>query len=361
MVVNRRGIMKNIGFLVVFGAIALFTSCRKDNTPNPFDPNAPKPTKPVERPASINIVGDTADVTTSTQAGVVIMGGGADVDAALKWMIARSGGGDVVVIRATGTDAYNAYIKGLGTVNSVETLKIDSRKLADDARVAHIIRNAEMLFIAGGDQADYVGYWKGTKTMAAINYLLAEKKVPVGGTSAGAAILGNYYFSAERGGVESADALANPYGQRVSIGRDDLLKAPFLQNVITDQHFTQRDRKGRSAVFLGRIMKDWNKTPYGIAVDEKTAVCIDANGMAEVLGTNRAFFLKTDGSKKAEVFEDGKPVTWNNGGKAIEVTAIAGTATNNRFNMTTFEPASTAGWEKYWWSVVNGNWSQSAR
>lgn len=348
-------------FRYLFAATVLFASCSKNNTPNPFDPNAPKPTKPVARPASMGIVGDSTDVKTSTSAGVVIMGGGADVDAAIKWMIARSGGGDVVVIRSTGTDAYNAYIKGLGTVNSVETLKIDSRKLADDAGVAHIIRNAEMLFIAGGDQADYVGYWKDTKVMAAINYLLTEKKVPVGGTSAGAAILGNYYFSAERGGLESTEALSNPYGQKVVVGKEDFLRTPFLQNVITDQHFSQRTRQGRSAVFLGRIMKDWNKTPYGIAVDERTAVCIDANGIAEVIGTNRAFFLKTDGSKKAEMFEDGKPVTWNNQGKSIEVTAIAGTATNNKFNMTTFEPANTADLEKYWWSIVNGNWSQSAR
>src|SRR5690606_41635423 len=90
----------------------------------------------------------------------------------------RSGGGDVVIIRASGTDAYNAYVNKLGKVNSVETLKIDSRKLADDERVARIIRNAEMLFIAGGDQADYVGYGKDAKTMQAIDYLLTEKKVP---------------------------------------------------------------------------------------------------------------------------------------------------------------------------------------
>jgi hypothetical protein len=35
------------------------------------------------------------------------MGGGTDVDAAFQWMCQRSGGGDFLVIRATGTDAYN--------------------------------------------------------------------------------------------------------------------------------------------------------------------------------------------------------------------------------------------------------------
>src|SRR5690606_29240729 len=59
------------------------------------------------RPASLGIVGDTADIKTNTQGGVVLMGGGTDVDAAFQWMIARSGGGDAVIIRASGTDAYN--------------------------------------------------------------------------------------------------------------------------------------------------------------------------------------------------------------------------------------------------------------
>ncbi|WP_300603259.1 cyanophycinase [Niabella sp.] len=343
-------------------AAVLLMSCSKSEDPNnPFRPGAPKPPPPVTRSASIGIVGDAADVQTTTKSGIVIMGGGTDVEAAFRWMIERSGGGDVVIIRATGTNAYNAYVKGLGNVNSVETLKIDSRKLADDDGVAKIIRDAEMLFIAGGDQSDYTGYWKGTKVMAAINYLLTEKKVPVGGTSAGAAILGNYYFSAERGGIESPEALLNPYAQKITIGKDDFLKTPFLQNVITDQHFTQRDRQGRSAIFLGRVMQDWGKTPYGIAVDENTAVCIDETGMAHVVGSNKAFFLKTDAAKKPETFEANKAATWNSDGKAIQVSAIAAIAGNNKFNMNTFEPDNTSGLEKFWWSVVSGNWAQGAR
>lgn len=342
-------------------AVVLLTACSNKDLPNPFDPSTPKPTNPPARSASIGIVGSAADVQTTTKAGVVIMGGGSDVDAAFQWMISRSGGGDVVIIRATGTDAYNAYVNRLGTVNSVETLKIDSRKLADDDGVAQIIRNAEMLFIAGGDQSDYTGYWKGTKVMAAINYLLTEKKVPVGGTSAGAAILGNYYFSAERGGVDSPEALANPYAQRITIGREDFLRVPYLQNVITDQHFSQRDRQGRAVVFLGRIMKDWDKTPNAIAVDESTAVCIDENGMAQVVGRNKAFFLRTDAAKKPEILITNSPVTWNNDAKAIHVSAITATATTNKFNMNTFEPDNTAGLEKFWWSIAAGNWIQSNR
>ena len=98
------------------------------------------------------VVGNPADVATSTTAGTVLAGGGSDVAAAFQWMINKSGGGDFVVIRATGTDAYNPWINGLGTVNSVETLIIKSRAAASDPFVVAKIQNAEALFIAGGDQ-----------------------------------------------------------------------------------------------------------------------------------------------------------------------------------------------------------------
>jgi cyanophycinase len=333
-----------------------FSSCGNKELPNPFEPNAPKPTSPSIRPGSLGILGDTTDVQTTTKGGLVIMGGGTDVDAAFKWMIDRSGGGDVVIIRASGTNAYNDYVNRLGKVNSVETLKIDSRKLADDDRVATIIRNAEMLFIAGGDQADYMGYWKSTKVMQAINYLLSEKKVPVGGTSAGAAILGNYYFGAERGGVDSDEALSNPYNTKVVLGRDDFLKAPFMSNVITDQHFAQRSREGRLTVFLSRIMKDWVKAANAIAVDERTAVCIDELGNAEVLGSNNAYFVKTDITKQPESVDNGIPLSWDHSGKAIKVFSVSGTVNNNKFNMNTFQPQTPSLFTSFWWSVVAGSW-----
>src|SRR5215475_15539936 len=100
-------------------------------------------------------VGNANDVTTSTTAGTVLMGGGTDVDAAFQWMCGRSGNGDFLVIRATGTDAYNPYIQQLcPNENSVATLIIPNSSAASDPQVANIIAHAEALFIAGGDQAD---------------------------------------------------------------------------------------------------------------------------------------------------------------------------------------------------------------
>ena len=60
-------------------------------------------------------IGSSADVQTKTQAGFALMGGGKDLDQAFKWMCERSGGGDFLVLRATGDDAYNPYIQGCVT------------------------------------------------------------------------------------------------------------------------------------------------------------------------------------------------------------------------------------------------------
>lgn len=98
---------------------------------------------------------------------------------------------------------------------------------------------AEALFIVGGDQYDYVKYWKGTPVEDAI-HTLAKRNVPIGGTSAGLAILGEFLFSAQNDTVYSDDALANPYNRRVTLDRD-FLTLPNMGNVITDGHLDYRD------------------------------------------------------------------------------------------------------------------------
>lgn len=351
--------MKNFFFtLFMFSCLATL-GCSKADDPKPNPPSGGGGSGiPIakKRPASIGIVGDTSNVVKTVNGGLVLMGGGTDVDAAFKWMMERSGGGDVVILRAKGENTYNSYVYGLGNVNSVETLLINSRELANNDTVAYIIKNAEMVFIAGGDQSDYMNFWRGTKVDKALNYLLTEKKAPVGGTSAGCAILGGLYYSGETGGITSTTAMANPYDYNVTLYNNDFLKAPYLQNVITDQHFLTRGREGRSMVFLGRILKDWNIAAKGIAVDEKTAVCIDATGKAQVFGNpgtyNNAYFIATDVSKQPEQFTANTMVIWKNNEKAIaayEITSSVEGAGN--FNVVNFDFTEATGGKPYWWYI----------
>lgn len=255
------------------------------------------------------VVGNSNDVTTPTSFGLMLMGGGKDVESAFQWMIGKSGGGDFVVLRASGTDAYNPFIAGLGKVDSVETLIIKTRAAASDPFIINKIRNAEAVFIAGGDQWNYVNYWKGTPVEAAINFV-ASKKAPIGGTSAGLAVLGEFLFSAQNDGVTSADALADPFAQRVTLDRQ-FLSMPLMKGIITDSHFVERNRMGRTVAFLSRIIENgWASTVKAIAIDRETAVAVEANGEASIHGKNVAYFIQA--SAKPEVCQPGRPLTINN-------------------------------------------------
>jgi cyanophycinase-like exopeptidase len=242
-------------------------------------------------------LGNKEDVQTKTQAGVAMMGGGSDLEEAFRWLCNKGNGGDFLVLRATGDDDYNSWIKGLCKANSVATLIIPDREAAEDPAVAAIIRKAEVVFISGGDQSNYVRGWKGTPVEDAINEGIAAGK-PIGGTSAGLAVEGEFVYGClkdkpEDKDLASTDVLPNPYFERVTLVKN-FLKIPHLENLITDSHFAKRDRMGRTLGFLARIMQDgWSQSPREVAIDEKSAVLVEADGKATVVGRGKgAYFLR---------------------------------------------------------------------
>jgi cyanophycinase len=241
-------------------------------------------------------IGQKDDAQTKPVAGIALMGGGDDLDEAFRWLCGKANGGDFLILRAHGSGDYNSYVNGLCKVNSVATLIIPDRDAAEDPAVAGIIRHAEAVFIAGGDQANYIRFWRGTPVQDAINQHIADGK-PIGGTSAGLAVQGEFAYGAlndpDDSELHSKDALPNPYHNQVTIVRD-FLTNPHLENTLTDSHFAKRDRMGRTLVFLARIMQDgWSKDPREVAIDEKSAVLVDADGKAVVVGSGRgAYFLR---------------------------------------------------------------------
>lgn len=286
-----------------FLALGLLTACTQAGLP--VRPPAPA----VQRFLS----GNAADVATPTRGLWVLQGGGDDVDLNYVRMGDYGGGGDFVVLRASGGADYNDYIYALCRCDSVETLVFGSREAASDPGVIATILNAEALFIAGGDQSNYVKYWKGTPVEDAI-HRVAAKPAPIGGTSAGMAILGEYVYSAM--GMESltsAVAMADPYAPDVTLERN-FLALPRLEGVLTDQHLQERDRIGRTLVLLARIMADgWSASPRAIAADRETAVHIDpADGSVEIHAradhpTPYAYFLSP--SRGPDRCRPGLPLT----------------------------------------------------
>ena len=258
------------------------------------------------------LVGNPADARASGRGGYVLAGGGTDQPEAFRWLIERAGGGDIVVIRASGGDAYNPWILELGGADSVETIVFKDRRAASDPFVITRLRAAEAVFIAGGDQSRYVTFWQGTPVEDELHALVARGGV-IGGTSAGLAIMGEFAFGARHDTATSKQALADPFVKEVALDRD-FLALRQLENVITDSHFVERDRLGRTLVFLARLQHDgWTAAPRAIAVDRETAVLVEPGGGATIVGKNTAYFIRP--TVKADVVAAGKPLTM----RAIEV------------------------------------------
>jgi cyanophycinase len=284
-------------------ALGLLTACTRpgvaDRTPGPG----------VQR----FLTGNAADVVTPTRGFWVLQGGGDDVDFNYVRMGQYGGGGDFVVLRASGEAEYNDYVFALCRCDSVETLVFSGREAASDPAVIATILNAEALFIAGGDQSNYVRYWKDTPVEDAI-HRIAAKPAPIGGTSAGMAILGEYAYSAMgKESLTSAAAMADPFAPDVTLARD-FLRLPRLEDLLTDQHLQERDRIGRTLVLLARIMNaGWSDSPRAIAADRETAVHIDpADGSVEIHArsdhpTPFAYFLSP--SRPPDRCEPGLPLT----------------------------------------------------
>jgi cyanophycinase len=254
------------------------------------------------------LVGDPADRVTTARAGVILMGGGTDVDEAFAWQRERIGGGDIVVLRASGADGYNDYLfTDIGGADSVETLLVDTRALALEPYVAWQLAHAEAIFLAGGDQAVYVAAWGGTPVAEALAAAWARGAV-IGGTSAGCAFLAGHVYSASAGSVLSSEALDDPYDPRVTLVRE-VVALPPLAGTVTDTHFAARDRMGRLLAFTARTMADgWATRPLGLGIDERTALLVDEHGEATVVGSGSVYMIAPP--QAPERCTAGQPLAW---------------------------------------------------
>ncbi len=308
--------------------------------------------------------GDTADVSITPTFGITMMGGRSEHDNAMRWFLQRANGGDILVLRASGSDGYNNYLfSELGVnVNSVETLVINNIDAAHHAYVLQQIANAEAIWIAGGDQSQYYTIWGNSPMKKALNEHINIKRGVIGGTSAGMAILGEWAYTATNGSVISSEALGDPFDTRITLS-NDFLKVPFLENLVTDTHYHERNREGRHSAFMARIANQTQSRVYGIACDEYAAVCIGEDGQARVYGNapnapEAVYFIQSNchNNTLPEVIETGEALTWNQNNQALYVYKVTGnTSGNSYFNLNTWSEGTGGEWLN--WYVEQGSWN----
>lgn len=272
--------------------------------------------------------------------GICLMGGGVKAPEALRWFADKAGFGDLVILSARDHEdeldnpesTTNAFGR-LGCLRSVTTLIVDSRDKADDPFVEARLRRASGIFLPGGDQTACLRLWASTRAAVALQDRIEARDLPIGGSSAGMHCLGRLVHAPEgTGSVRSSDALQDPYlvpvdeSQEAGITfQDAFLNIPYLEHVLTDTHWSERDRMGRSVVFLARILQDGLRSLAEtrlIACDEGVAVCVDGSGRGRVFAadtcrTGSAFFIRPN--SHPDICRPGAPLTWCSASGALTV------------------------------------------
>jgi len=168
---------------------------------------------------------------------------------------------------------YVEVFEKLGA-RAVDVLEINERPDANEGPAIELLEQATGIFVTGGDQARLVSLLAGTKVMECIRQRNAEGVV-VAGTSAGASAVASHMLVGGTGlAGNSNDAAARK-------GMVELVSGfGLLQDLIIDQHFSQRGR-------MGRLLSAFAANPglVGVGLDEDTAVLITRDGNLEVLGS----------------------------------------------------------------------------
>lgn len=256
--------------------------------------------------------GNTSDSCISLSAGsgaTLLMGGGAEVDEAFTDRVTPHVGEgiDVVVLRTTGTNAYNDYLLDLLNADSVETIIIDKRSKADEEYVEWAIRSAEFVWVAGGDQTDYLNQWQGTKVQTALQSVF-DKGGIIGGTSAGMAIMAASIYDPDGVGSAVSSEVVTDFCHNTLSFSNKFVNIPVLNNSLTDTHFQDRDRMGRSIVSLGHH----NNAHFSIAASERSAIFITNDGKSIVDGTGEIYILRETSATIRSQLTCGHPVVYSN-------------------------------------------------
>lgn len=225
----------------------------------------------------------SADARRVCQGPVMPIGGAEDKDSHAEILrrfveLAGDGSARIAILPTASEEPEEAGEKYVGVFRDMgaadaDWLRIGQRADANGEDAVRLLSEASGIFITGGDQTRLVALLAGTLSMDCIRQRNAEGVV-VAGTSAGASIVCAHVLGGGTGLAGNSNDAAARKGMVELVAGFGL-----LQDVIVDQHFSERGRLGRLlSVFAG------NPGLLGIGLDENTAVLIDRDGVLETLG-----------------------------------------------------------------------------
>lgn len=198
-----------------------------------------------------------------------------------------------VVLIPTATSSPGNFDKILehwkGVFHKVELVRIH-RKVKDlpsFSEFRELVYASDLVFFTGGDQARIIRMFLKSEWLKVLQEGLKEGRFSIGGTSAGAAVLGQKCIL--KGNPAKLETV------KISDGLN------FLSGFVVDQHFKERKRFGR--LFHACFLEGLN----GVGVDEDTLGIFDSRGsLVRVLGGGFCWLFKDAGEGKICVTRKGE-------------------------------------------------------
>ena len=227
---------------------------------------------------------------------MAVGGGGMGPDLAKRFIQLAGGDGANIVILPTAAPETSPTAQGeqakkllsKGGDARFQVLTSAKRQEVESPDYLTALEKANGVWFGGGRQWRFVDAYEGTRFQSALESVLKRGGV-IGGSSAGATILGDYLC---RGGpLGNTEIMVPGYDRGFA----------FLKGVGIDQHFSQRKRFGD----MERFSKSHPEF-IGVGIDEGTALIVTPRG-AEALGPGKVHVYK--GGKQLSAHASGDRFT----------------------------------------------------
>ncbi|MEP7364129.1 MAG: cyanophycinase [Acidobacteriota bacterium] len=224
--------------------------------------------------------------------GALVVVGGGELGPEIKRTFLELAGGaeaPLVVIPTAGeAETYDDSCRDAAMwreagFRDVKVLHTRDRAVASEESFAAPLKRARAVWFSGGRQWRLVDSYMGTRTQREMEAVLARGGV-IGGSSAGATILGSYLV---RGAREGNTIMMAP-GYEKGFG--------YLKNVAIDQHLLKRNRE-RDMVPV--VLK--HPELLGIGIDEGTAVVVKGDRF-DVIGVSKVAIYEHAGAARGNGF-----------------------------------------------------------
>ena len=195
-------------------------------------------------------------------------------------LLKSANGGDIVVLSTKSkiNHRYTHYLWRLAEVNnikvnSITTISTKNRSATNNVEVKNILQTAEAIFLTGGDQYRYKSYWENTDFIKILNKKIADK-TPIAGSSAGLAILGEFYFSAKMGLYIPRKLSTTQDHQKLS-SKKIFLRSHYWKTLLQTLTTQRETARSRLLAFQNKTIQKYGRLPIAIGVDEKTSLVVN--------------------------------------------------------------------------------------